>query len=69
MSEQDNKNGHLVIIGGHEDRTREMAILKRFVELSGGGRAERFGAVFEEWQQYVSAAKIACCRAAGAAVL
>ncbi|MCA1857734.1 cyanophycinase [Massilia oculi] len=30
------KDGHLVIIGGHEDRTREMEILKRFVELAGG---------------------------------
>jgi cyanophycinase len=30
------KNGHLVIIGGHEDREREMEILKRFVDLSGG---------------------------------
>jgi len=36
---QPSKNGHLVIIGGHEDRTREMAILSRFVELSGGPEA------------------------------
>ncbi len=36
MSEQQHKNGHLVIIGGHEDRKREMEILKRFVDLSGG---------------------------------
>ena len=38
MSEpaQQQKNGHLVIIGGHEDRTRDMEILSRFVELSGG---------------------------------
>ncbi len=33
---QQQKNGHLVIIGGHEDRTRDMEILSRFVELSGG---------------------------------
>lgn len=38
MSDTDKqqKNGHLVIIGGHEDRKREMEILSRFVELSGG---------------------------------
>jgi cyanophycinase len=30
------KNGHLVIIGGHEDRKHDMEILTRFVELSGG---------------------------------
>jgi len=30
------KNGHLVIIGGHEDRKHDMEILSRFVELSGG---------------------------------
>jgi cyanophycinase len=28
--------GHLVIIGGHEDRKHRMHILKRFVELAGG---------------------------------
>ncbi len=45
MSEQQqlqqgqHKDGHLVIIGGHEDREREMEILKRFVELSGGAEA------------------------------
>jgi cyanophycinase len=38
MSEQQN-SGHLVIIGGHEDREREMEILSRFVELSGGADA------------------------------
>jgi len=38
MSEplQKQKNGHLVIIGGHEDRKHDMEILSRFVELSGG---------------------------------
>lgn len=38
MSDTDKQqtNGHLVIIGGHEDRKREMEILSRFVELSGG---------------------------------
>jgi cyanophycinase len=29
-------HGHLVIIGGHEDRKHDMEILSRFVELSGG---------------------------------
>ena len=31
--------GNLVIIGGHEDKQHDMAILKRFVELSGGSEA------------------------------
>jgi cyanophycinase len=31
--------GNLVIIGGHEDKQHDMAILKRFVELSGGAQA------------------------------
>jgi len=30
------RNGHLVIIGGSEDRKRDMPILSRFVELAGG---------------------------------
>lgn len=29
-------NGHLVIIGGHEDRTQDKTVLQRFVELAGG---------------------------------
>ena len=29
-------HGHLVIIGGHEDRKHDMEILTRFVELAGG---------------------------------
>ena len=33
-------HGHLVIIGGHEDKQNDMAILKRFVELSGGPSAK-----------------------------
>jgi cyanophycinase len=33
-------HGHLVIIGGHEDRKRDMEILSRFVELSGGADAK-----------------------------
>nr|WP_314543081.1 cyanophycinase [uncultured Massilia sp.] len=33
-------HGHLVIIGGHEDKKRDMEILKRFVELSGGAEAK-----------------------------
>ena len=32
-------HGHLVIIGGHEDRKHDKAILTRFVELSGGANA------------------------------
>jgi cyanophycinase len=32
--------GNLVIIGGHEDKQYDMAILKRFVELSGGADAK-----------------------------
>jgi cyanophycinase len=33
-------HGHLVIIGGGEDKQRDMAILRRFVELSGGPSAK-----------------------------
>ena len=33
-------HGHLVIIGGHEDRTNDMQILTRFVELAGGKDAK-----------------------------
>ena len=33
------KHGHLVIIGGHEDRKHDMQILTRFVELAGGENA------------------------------
>jgi cyanophycinase len=33
-------HGHLVIIGGHEDRTNDMQILSRFVELAGGKEAK-----------------------------
>jgi cyanophycinase len=33
-------HGHLVIIGGGEDKQNDMAILKRFVELSGGPDAK-----------------------------
>ena len=33
-------HGHLVIIGGHEDRKHDMQILSRFVELSGGADAK-----------------------------
>lgn len=33
---QPRRNGHLVIIGGGEDRKHDMQILTRFVELSGG---------------------------------
>lgn len=30
------QKGHLIVIGGHEDKEGEKAILRRFVELSGG---------------------------------
>lgn len=33
-------HGHLVIIGGHEDKKHDMEILRRFVELSGGADAK-----------------------------
>jgi len=33
-------HGHLVIIGGHEDRKHDMEILTRFVELAGGKEAK-----------------------------
>ena len=33
-------HGHLVIIGGHEDRSNDMQILSRFVELAGGKDAK-----------------------------
>ena len=33
-------HGHLVIIGGHEDRKRDMEILSRFVDLAGGKGAK-----------------------------
>ncbi|RLM52744.1 cyanophycinase, partial [Halobellus sp. Atlit-31R] len=36
MSEQTRQHGHLVIIGGGEDRKHDMEILTRFVELAGG---------------------------------
>lgn len=40
MSEANqHKNGHLVIIGGGEDRKHDMEILSRFVELAGGAEA------------------------------
>ncbi|MBA4095081.1 MAG: cyanophycinase, partial [Candidatus Accumulibacter sp.] len=40
MNEEiEQKNGHLVIIGGGEDRKHDMEILTRFVELAGGADA------------------------------
>jgi len=36
---QSAKHGHLVIIGGHEDREHRKEILTRFVELAGGADA------------------------------
>ena len=37
--EEHSKGGHLVIIGGGEDRKHDMEILSRFVELAGGADA------------------------------
>jgi cyanophycinase len=39
QSEPKQRNGHLVIIGGHEDRKNDKEILTRFVELCGGADA------------------------------
>ncbi len=55
------KDGHLVIIGGHEDRKHDMEILSRFVELSGGPDAKivvitAASTVAEQmWEMYDSA--------------
>jgi cyanophycinase len=51
-------HGHLVIIGGHEDRKRDKEILSRFVELSGGANAKivvitaASSVADEMWQMY-----------------
>ncbi|MGX4643073.1 cyanophycinase [Massilia sp. SYSU DXS3249] len=56
--EQRASDGHLVIIGGHEDRQYGKAILTRFVELSGGPTARivvitAASKVADElWEQY-----------------
>jgi cyanophycinase len=56
--QQRESHGHLVIIGGHEDRKHDMEILSRFVELSGGQDAKivvisAASAVADEmWQIY-----------------
>lgn len=39
LQQRGERNGHLVIIGGHEDREHGKEILTRFVELSGGADA------------------------------
>jgi cyanophycinase len=39
LQTQAEKHGHLVIIGGHEDRNHGKEILSRFVELAGGASA------------------------------
>lgn len=39
MANTRSRRGHLVIIGGAEDRTDESVILRRFVELAGGRNA------------------------------
>ena len=38
-AQQQGPGGHLVIIGGHEDRKHDMEILTRFVELAGAAEA------------------------------
>ena len=40
LNTNEQRNGHLMIIGGHEDRKDDMTILRRFVELSGGKAAK-----------------------------
>ncbi len=51
-------HGHLVIIGGSEDRSRDKAILARFVELCGAARAKivvitaASGIEEEKWSDY-----------------
>jgi cyanophycinase len=51
-------HGHLVIIGGGEDRTRDKTILARFVELAGGANAKivvitaASAAAEERWCEY-----------------
>jgi cyanophycinase len=39
MNTQTERNGHLVIIGGGEDRVDDKEILARFIELAGGAQA------------------------------
>ncbi|NGZ86242.1 cyanophycinase [Duganella aceris] len=58
--ETNHGHGHLVIIGGHEDRTHDKAVLQRFVELAGGpekkivvisaasGVAEKMWAIYDQ---------------------
>ena len=36
LSSSEQAKGHLMIIGGHEDRKHDMTILRRFIDLSGG---------------------------------
>ena len=36
MNATSQRNGHLLIIGGHEDRKQDKTILQRFLDLSGG---------------------------------
>lgn len=51
-------HGHLVIIGGSEDRSRDKAILARFVDLSGGTGAKivvitaASGIAEQKWSEY-----------------
>jgi len=53
--------GHLVIIGGHENRQHDMLILERFVALAGGPEARIFVLTAastqhdERWAQYEAA--------------
>jgi cyanophycinase len=59
--EQSDGNGHLVIIGGHEDRTQDKTILKRFVDLAGGNEqtivviSAASGVADEMWDIYDAA--------------
>ncbi|MFC4931657.1 cyanophycinase [Massilia sp. GCM10023247] len=56
--QQRGSHGHLVIIGGHEDRHHGKAILSRFVELAGGPQARivvitaASKVADEMWEQY-----------------
>jgi cyanophycinase len=58
---QTRKRGHLVIIGGAEDRKQDRVILKKFLELSGGNHARiKFITAASEtpqatWQSYQAA--------------
>ena len=60
---REGRDGHLLIVGGHEDREDDKLILGRFVELCGGPQARIFvltaaSTVHDEmWQIYLDAFK------------